>query len=83
MTDREQERAVSAITRALSSAEAVREAAAKVCEQQARDFLSPEYAVPQPVGSIQERFACAECAAAIRAMPLPEPPGAAFERGGE
>lgn len=44
------------------------EEAAMACEQQAQDFLSPEYATPQPIGSVQERFACGQCAAAIRAM---------------
>jgi len=51
-------------------AEAVREACAKVCEDQARDFLSSQYATPQPIGSIQERFACRECASAIRNLDL-------------
>lgn len=44
------------------------EQAAKVCEQQARDFLSEQYAVGQPMSSISERFACQECATAIRAL---------------
>lgn len=44
------------------------EEAAKVCEQQATDFLDPQYATPQPVGSITERFACKECADAIRKL---------------
>lgn len=44
------------------------EAAARICEEQAQEFLSPEYASPQPVGSITERFACNECARAIRAQ---------------
>lgn len=34
-----------------------------------RDFLSEEYAVGQPISSIQERFACEQCAQAIRAIP--------------
>lgn len=45
---------------------AVLERAALICEQQARDFLSPEYAADQPLSSIGERFACGECAKAIR-----------------
>ncbi len=44
------------------------ERCAKVCEEQARDFLSPEYATGQPISSINERFACDECAAAIRKL---------------
>jgi hypothetical protein len=44
------------------------EAAAKACEAQAKAFLSPEYATDQPLSSFSERFACDECAKAIRAM---------------
>lgn len=43
------------------------EEAAKICEQQAVGFLSPKYATNQPLSSFQERFACKECAEAIRA----------------
>jgi hypothetical protein len=50
----------------LAEREATKERAAKICEEQAKEFLSPEYAIPQPLGSLQERFACGECAAAIR-----------------
>jgi hypothetical protein len=46
-----------------------RERAARVCEQQAHAFLSPEYTADQPLGSFEERFACASCADAIRATP--------------
>lgn len=46
-----------------------REGAAKECEQQAREFLSPQYVTNQPLGSFGERFACDECARAIRARP--------------
>jgi len=46
---------------------AIYEECAAICEQQAQDFLSPQYATGQPISSIQERFACAECATAIRA----------------
>lgn len=42
------------------------ERAAQICEQQAREFLSPQYASNQPLGSFCERFACDECAKAIR-----------------
>lgn len=45
---------------------AERERCAAVCEDQAQLFLSPQYASNQPIGSITERFACAECATAIR-----------------
>lgn len=44
------------------------EEAALVCEAQAKLFLSPEYAFNQPLGSLMERFACEECAKAIRAL---------------
>lgn len=43
-----------------------REAIIQVCEAEKVAFLSPEYANPQPVGSICERFAIDECIAAIR-----------------
>ncbi|KQM18415.1 hypothetical protein [Novosphingobium sp. Leaf2] len=49
------------------------EDAARACEQQARDFLSPQYATGQPASSISERFACSECATAIRALKSPPP----------
>lgn len=44
------------------------EEAAKACEQQRDDFLSPEYATGQPLSSFQERFACGQCIAIIRAL---------------
>ena len=44
-----------------------REACAKVAEDEARIFLSPSYATGQPLSSINERFACKQVAAAIRA----------------
>lgn len=44
------------------------EAAAKVAEAQSKEFLSPEYATNQPLGSFCERFACGQVAAAIRAL---------------
>lgn len=44
------------------------EMAAKICEQQRQDFLSPEYATGQPLSSFQERFACGQCAEAIRTL---------------
>ena len=53
-----------------AGAEAMREAAAQACEDQIAKFLDPQYAFPQPVGSIQERFACGECANAIRTLPI-------------
>lgn len=53
-----------------SEAAAMRERAAKVCEDQMQIFLSPQYATGQPLSSITERLACVRCAAAIRALPL-------------
>lgn len=47
---------------------AVIEECAKVCEEQAADFLSPEYATGQPLSSAGERVACGICAEAIRAL---------------
>lgn len=44
------------------------ERAAKTCEQVQKGFLSPEYATPQPTGSIGERFACGICAEEIRKL---------------
>lgn len=46
---------------------------AKVCDEQIKAFLSPEYATDQPLSSFAERFAAAECARAIRALQNPEP----------
>ena len=54
------------------------ERAAEICEQQRGAFLSPEYASPQPIGSLTERFACSQCVDAIRAeaakLDPPNPP---------
>ena len=44
------------------------EDAARVCEAEAKDFLSPEYTTGQPLRSFGERFGCKTCAAAIRKM---------------
>ncbi len=44
------------------------EDAAKVCEDQQQVFLSPQYATGQPLSSFHERFACGQCAAAIRLL---------------
>ncbi len=44
-----------------------REACARICEKKAKDYLSHQYAMPQPAGSINERFACKQIAEAIRA----------------
>ncbi|MBM9401601.1 hypothetical protein JUN65_08375 [Gluconacetobacter azotocaptans] len=46
-------------------AQETREACARICEQQRDDFADPQYAGGE-MGAFQERFACAECAAAIR-----------------
>jgi hypothetical protein len=70
-----------AITRALvtpssdpiAGARDTLERAAKACEAVRDGFLLPEYATPQPIGSITERFACDQCAAAIRALTGSEP----------
>jgi hypothetical protein len=51
-------------------------AAAEECRRQQSEFLSPEYAIGQPLSSFGERFACGCCAEAIEALPLPEPPEA-------
>jgi hypothetical protein len=50
-----------------TSVAAILERAAQLCEEQARAFLSPDYATDQPLSSFAERFACGECAKAIRA----------------
>jgi hypothetical protein len=50
------------------------EEAARICEEQQRGFLSEQYAVNQPLSSFSERFACGQCAKAIReAAGLPDP----------
>ena len=46
-----------------------REQAAVICDEQEQVFLSPEYATHQPLSSMMERFACKQCAAAIRKGP--------------
>lgn len=52
-----------------AEAAAMRERAALACEDRAKAFLSPEYATGQPFSSLSERFACAKCAEAVRALP--------------
>ena len=44
------------------------EGAAAVCRRQAEEFKSDEYATGQPLSSFKERFACAQCDNAIRAL---------------
>lgn len=39
--------------------------AAQACLDQQKVFLSPEYAVGQPLSSFHERFACGRCAEEI------------------
>lgn len=57
----------SAVKLAILAAKAEqREADALICENEKLAFLSPRYAANQPIGSLMERFACDECAAAIR-----------------
>ena len=48
-----------------SRADAMQEAA-EICERQQREFLSEQYAINQPMSSFGERFACGQCAKAIR-----------------
>jgi hypothetical protein len=50
------------------------EEAARICEQQMKSFLSPQYATGQPMSSFKERFAAAKCAREIReAAGIPDP----------
>lgn len=49
--------------------------AAEICAEQERMFLAPSYAAGQPMGSFAERFACRECAEAIRSEALITPAG--------
>lgn len=50
--------------------------AAQICEEQQQMFLSEQYAVNQPLSSFHERFACGQCAKAIRKVAgLPDPHG--------
>lgn len=44
------------------------ERCAQACEEQARAFLSPQYAIGQPSSSFAERFAAGKCAEAIRSL---------------
>lgn len=44
------------------------ERAAQVAETCRDEFLSPQYATPQPIGSVAERFACSKVAEAIRSL---------------
>lgn len=46
----------------------------EVCDEQAAEFLSPEYATDQPLSSFSERFACGEVKKAILAL-LPKEVG--------
>jgi hypothetical protein len=48
---------------------AMRERAAKACKDQHDIFLNDTHRRDQPIDSIEERFACDECATAIRALP--------------
>ena len=50
---------------------AIAEFCAQACEQQRDEFLSPEYATNQPLSSFNERFACDQCATAIRSLSIP------------
>jgi len=52
----------------LSLRDEILEEAAKACEAQQQIFLSEQYAVNQPMSSFMERFACGQCAQAIRAL---------------
>lgn len=55
---------------------AAMEKAAQICEERQRVFLSEQYAVNQPLSSFHERFACGQCAKAIRKTAgLPDPRG--------
>jgi hypothetical protein len=47
---------------------AVVEEAIEACKKQERDFLDPAYTTGQPLASFSERFACDQCARAIRAI---------------
>ncbi len=49
------------------------EDAIAACEKEQRGFLSAEYATPQPIGSISERFGCGACIAAVRSLIDKEP----------
>ena len=49
------------------------ERAAAICEEKAKQFLDPAYTAGQPLGSFAERFACSECATAIRSEAIITP----------
>lgn len=56
---------------------AERERAVEVCEAQKASFASDEYATPQPLGGLMERFACDRCIEAIRNPAQSKPEGEA------
>lgn len=68
------EGAIRSLTNAFAAhRRAALEEAIKACDDQRDDFLSEQYAVGQPMSSFSERFACGECARAIRALIDKEP----------
>ncbi len=58
----------------MTARQSAMEEAARICEAQQQVFLSEEYAVNQPFSSFAERFACGQCAKAIRAAARIEDP---------
>lgn len=64
-----------ALNSARVAAAIIIEACAKVAEEQAAQFLSPQYATGQPLSSFPERFACGACADAIRTLAPAKPDG--------
>lgn len=69
--------AVGAVEAIACAIMAERTRAAQACEEQAKAFLSPEYSYNQPLGSFCERFACEQCADAIRNPAQSKPEGEA------
>jgi hypothetical protein len=63
---------VGTIARAIMAAtERATEQAIAACERQKAIFSTNEYATPQPIGGLMERFACDQCIAEIRRNDAP------------
>lgn len=56
------------------------EEAIEACLEEQRTFSSPKYATEQPLSSFGERFACGQCADAIRTLIDKDAPPRAQER---
>jgi hypothetical protein len=68
------------IARAIMAAtERATEQAIAACERQKAIFGTNEYATPQPIGGLMERFACDQCIAEIRRNDIPQASNSNFK----